>query len=90
MPNRRQDWPTSNCGHCHECGRPLKKCLDGEEWCSRCGTYCRYRSHGWDLLYDPGGSQECPDQQSLTVRYAQSCLERSTHAHQNALYLPKR
>jgi len=37
----------TNCGHCHVCGRPLREVLDGEEWCDYCGTYRRYRSHGW-------------------------------------------
>lgn len=37
----------SKCFHCHECGHPLKKVLDGEEWCPVCQSYRRYRSHGW-------------------------------------------
>ena len=36
-----------NCGYCHECGSPLRKVLDGEEWCPECEEYKRYRSHGW-------------------------------------------
>ncbi len=36
-----------HCGHCHTCGTPLHKVLDGEEWCPICGMYRRYRSHGW-------------------------------------------
>ena len=38
---------TRNCGHCHECGTPLRRCLDGEQWCETCRAYRRYRSHGW-------------------------------------------
>lgn len=45
------------CGHCHECGAKLRVVLDGEEWCSVCRQYRRYRSHGWA----PGeGGAECP------------------------------
>jgi len=39
--------PRRHCGRCHSCGQPLKRCLDGEEWCSVCQTYRRYPSHGW-------------------------------------------
>ena len=35
------------CGKCHTCGTALRFVLDGEEWCPTCGTYRRYRSHGW-------------------------------------------
>ena len=45
-----------NCGRCHECGTPLIKVLDGEEWCPECGEYKRYRSHGWAW----GNSSPCP------------------------------
>ena len=41
-----------HCGTCHECGAPLKACLDGEEWCPRCQEYKRYRSHGWPVPGD--------------------------------------
>jgi len=36
-----------NCGHCHTCGSELREVLDGEEWCQKCRTYRRYKSHGW-------------------------------------------
>lgn len=37
----------ANCGYCHSCGMKLQIVLDGEEWCSECQQYRRYRSHGW-------------------------------------------
>lgn len=37
-----------HCGHCHSCGGPLRRVLDGEEWCDACGAYRRYLSHGFD------------------------------------------
>ena len=40
------------CGHCHTCGGFLKKVLDGEEWCEKCGAYRRYQSHGWGSTED--------------------------------------
>jgi hypothetical protein len=46
-PNIDDGHPTRHCGHCHTCGTPLKRALDGEEWCSGCGDYKRYPSHGW-------------------------------------------
>lgn len=39
--------PAKYCGKCHTCGTVLQIVLDGEEWCPVCGTYRRYRSHGW-------------------------------------------
>jgi NADH pyrophosphatase NudC (nudix superfamily) len=36
-----------HCGHCHTCASELRQVLDGEEWCPKCGTYRRYKSHGW-------------------------------------------
>ena len=47
------------CGHCHECGTEMTKHLDGEEWCSFCGAYRRYRSHGWSK--SPGSRNFCPN-----------------------------
>ena len=47
-----------NCRHCHVCGSPLEKCLDGEEWCPVCQAYRRYKSHGWGWKGD--GDWECP------------------------------
>lgn len=41
-----------NCGNCHTCGQPLRIVLDGEEWCDTCGTYRRYKSHGWSMEED--------------------------------------
>jgi uncharacterized Zn finger protein (UPF0148 family) len=38
------------CGRCHTCGTVLHSVLDGEEWCPRCQTYRRYRSHGWATM----------------------------------------
>lgn len=35
------------CGRCHTCGGPIRKVLDGEEWCDRCARYQRPASHGW-------------------------------------------
>lgn len=36
-----------NCGLCHKCNAPLKKVLDGEQYCPTCETYQRYESHGF-------------------------------------------
>ena len=47
-----------NCGRCHTCGTVLKIVLDGEEWCPRCQTFRRYRSHGWAAGY--GDLDPCP------------------------------
>lgn len=44
------------CGMCHTCGTRMDKVLDGEEWCPFCGTYHRYRSHGWVGV----GSEDSP------------------------------
>lgn len=44
------------CGHCHDCGHVLQLCLNGEEWCPRCKTYRRYRSHGFAV----DGDEHCP------------------------------
>lgn len=41
-----------SCNHCHQCGTKLMIVLDGEEWCSTCGKYRRYRSHGWSTAFD--------------------------------------
>lgn len=49
---------TMHCGHCHTCGSALRKCLDGEEWCPRCGQYRRYLSHGW--CWQPGDDNLTP------------------------------
>ncbi len=38
---------TRNCGLCHFCARPIRKVLDGEEWCDFCKDYQRPISHGW-------------------------------------------
>jgi hypothetical protein len=46
-PSVDDSHPTRHCGHCHTCGTPLKRVLDSEEWCSGCGGYKRYPSHGW-------------------------------------------
>ena len=27
------------CGTCHECGTPLRECMDGEMWCPACELY---------------------------------------------------
>lgn len=48
-----------NCNHCHTCGCRLLNCLDGEEYCSVCGQYRRYQSHGWSRVY--GENSPCPD-----------------------------
>ncbi len=37
-----------NCKKCHTCGTELRIVLDGEEWCPKCKTYRRYRSHGFN------------------------------------------
>lgn len=42
-----------NCGRCHDCGRPVRIVLDGEEWCDNCQKYQRPISHGWS--YYAGG-----------------------------------
>jgi len=50
------------CGHCHTCGSELRRVLDGEEWCDRCGAYRRYQSHGWSWAPTGDGHvTECPD-----------------------------
>lgn len=49
-----------NCGHCHACGRILKLCLDGEEWCVQCQAYRRYRSHGWSKANADTRAANCP------------------------------
>jgi uncharacterized Zn finger protein (UPF0148 family) len=54
-----------NCGHCHTCGSPLRRVLDGEEWCPRCGQYRRYQSHGWDRDAAEKGWQQCPPPQPM-------------------------
>ncbi len=51
----------TNCGLCHECGFPLKKVVDGEEWCQTCQTYRRYRSHGFSAKVAERGHYVCPD-----------------------------
>lgn len=40
------------CSHCHTCGAPMASVLDGEEWCTKCNTYRRYVSHGWNARED--------------------------------------
>jgi ribosome modulation factor len=50
----------TKCGHCHECGCPLVRVLDGEEWCGVCDEYKRYKSHGWGSSGE--GDVECPEQ----------------------------
>lgn len=37
----------THCGRCHKCGTKLLSVLDGEEWCPKCNTYRRYKTHGW-------------------------------------------
>ena len=46
-----------HCGRCHHCGGRLRLVLDGEQWCSACQTYRRYRSHGWGAS---GVASPCP------------------------------
>jgi len=50
-----------HCGKCHTCGTELRKVLDGEEWCPKCETYRRYRSHGWAGTEDKEclGGEKC-------------------------------
>ena len=48
------------CGRCHTCGTPLKRVLDGEEWCAECRVYRRYWSHGWAWIKGYDGYHECP------------------------------
>ena len=53
-------WPSSGfdyCGCCHTCGTKMKRVLDGEEWCPKCGVYHRYRTHGWGY---GGDSEDSP------------------------------
>jgi len=47
-----------NCGKCHDCGTPMLSAMDGEEFCPKCKTYHRYRSHGWKRVAE--GEGECP------------------------------
>lgn len=55
----------THCGYCHTCGCQLKSVLDGEEWCSRCGQYRRYISHGWGMTEDPS---PCPSEHEAAER----------------------
>lgn len=60
-PDISDSHPTRHCGHCHACGAPLKRVLDGEEWCTSCGAYRRYRSHGWAQgAWGVEGGEMCP------------------------------
>lgn len=52
--------PIVSCGRCHRCHAPIRLVLDGEEWCDRCASYQRPRSHGWGLV---GDRSPCPDSQ---------------------------
>jgi len=54
-----------NCGHCHTCGGPLRKVLDGEEWCDNCETYRRYVSHGWGAGTPAERAPFCPTADEL-------------------------
>lgn len=49
-----------HCGRCHECGLPLRKVLDGEEYCAQCHAYQRYVSHGWTGNALDDYRDECP------------------------------
>ena len=49
-----------NCGHCHECGNPLRIVCDGEEWCDTCQAYRRYASHGWVAGHERPSEDVCP------------------------------
>ena len=49
------------CGRCHTCGTPLRQVLDGEEWCARCRSYRRYRSHGWAYSLAEDKAEHCPE-----------------------------
>ena len=53
------------CGKCHTCDSKLQQVLDGEEWCSKCKTYRRYRSHGWSRAAADSGSEACPEPAEL-------------------------
>jgi len=58
--NLNKDTKMSDCGHCHQCGTSLHTVLDGEEWCSECGEYRRYRSHGWVAPSSPDSHDNTP------------------------------
>lgn len=44
------------CSFCHACGHPIRRVLDGEEWCPNCRRYQRPTSHGWH----PGEGDDSP------------------------------
>ena len=58
---------SGNCGRCHQCGADLRIVQDGEEWCSVCQTYRRYRSHGWSAAASDPNSETCPDWSRIIV-----------------------
>jgi len=66
------------CGRCHTCGTPLKKVLDGEEWCPTCQAYRRYASHGWNARGD--GELECPTEDSRKM-FPKGTVARCNRCH---------
>ena len=56
-----------DCRCCHTCATELTVERDGDEWCGYCRTYRRYRSHGWESLFQLSidEEKECPTEERL-------------------------
>ena len=62
----------TQCSRCHQCGTALRLVLDGEQWCTTCGEYRRYVTHGWtrvgassaDVTPCPSG-RRCDEEEAL-------------------------
>ena len=82
----------TRCRSCHQCGTALRLVLDGEQWCTTCGEYRRYVTHGWtrvgassaDITPCPSG-RRCDEEEDLAddarplLRQTRQCAIRTTH-----------